>query len=77
MKADEGVLREVEFGWEEGVKDLPRPARNIAGIYEAFAEDWDDGEKSGEEKKKAWYPDFEYALGRHEMLDEMYKKNGF
>jgi hypothetical protein len=48
---------------------LPIEARNIARVYEAFYAAW-----AGDEK--AWYPDFEYASARHEILEQMYRENG-
>ena len=68
---DEGnVVREVEVKDDlEGV--LPLKARNIARLYEAFAAGTDG------EKKREWYPDFEYAVKRHEVIEEMYRENGY
>jgi hypothetical protein len=58
----------------DSVKDelehLPEPARNVARLYEAYA-----SARAGDES--SWYPDFDYALKRHEMLEEMYEENGF
>lgn len=70
-KADEGVFEEVDLGADE-FEHLPMPARNIARLYEAYAAGVDDGGR-----KREWYPDFEYALKRHELIEEMYKANGF
>ena len=41
--------------------ELPIPAHNIARMYEAY-------------RKGEWYPDFEWAVKRHEMLEEMWKQ---
>ncbi|KAG9239131.1 putative dehydrogenase [Amylocarpus encephaloides] len=41
--------------------ELPIPARNIARLYEAF-------------RKDEWHPDFDWAVKRHEMLDEIWRK---
>lgn len=41
--------------------DLPLPAHNIARQYEAY-------------RKGEWYPDFEWAVKRHEMIEEMWKQ---
>ncbi|KAK4210322.1 Galactose/lactose metabolism regulatory protein-like protein [Rhypophila decipiens] len=51
-----------ELGWEypDWHEELPTPARNVASLYEAFA----DGKG---------YPTFEDALKRHEQLEEMIK----
>ena len=73
LKADTGLVEEVP--WEDAVdewKDLPLPARNIARLYEAFA----DG-RDGKDGKEEWYPDLEHALGTHELIEAMYKENGF
>lgn len=48
---------------------LPLPARNIARVYEAYA-----AARAGDES--VWYPDFEYALERHKMLESMYQESG-
>jgi len=40
--------------------DLPVPARNIARVYEA----WRKGE---------WYPDWEWAVKRHELIDDLWR----
>jgi predicted dehydrogenase len=70
-KADDGVVSEVDLEADE-FKDVPLPARNIARVYEAFAAGLDVGGN-----KKVWYPDFEHALKRHELIEEMYRSNGF
>jgi hypothetical protein len=48
---------------------LPAPARNVARLYEAFAM-----AKAGHED--SWYPDFEYGVKKHELIDAMYAENG-
>jgi predicted dehydrogenase len=54
-------LEEVE--WEKDQwDDLPIPARNIGRLYEAYRK----GETEG-------VVEFEEAVGRHNMLDDMYK----
>jgi len=40
--------------------DLPIQARNIARVYEAY-------------RKKEWYPDWEWAVRRHEFLEELWR----
>ena len=40
---------------------LPVPAQNIARLYEAY-------------RLKKWYPDFEWAVKRHEMIEEMFRR---
>lgn len=76
-KVEKGNVVEVEVpGWGE-FDALPLPARNIARLYEAFA---DAAAREGEETRKEdkdWYPDFEYALQRHQLIAQMYKENGF
>ncbi|KAF7970545.1 hypothetical protein HWV62_23713 [Athelia sp. TMB] len=68
---DDGAVVVVDIRVDE-FEDLPAPARNIGRLYEAFAAGLD-----GEGKKKKWYPDFEHALKTHELIEEMYKENGF
>ena len=46
--------------WERSFLDLSPTARNVAAMYEAFA----DGGKGK-------YPDFEHAVLRHRQIDEM------
>ena len=48
--------------WETRFLELPPPARGVAAMYEAFAEE------TGE------YPDFEHAVLRHRQIEEMLKK---
>ncbi|KAF1812264.1 NAD-P-binding protein [Eremomyces bilateralis CBS 781.70] len=43
------------------LEHLPDPARNIARLYEAYAD-------------KTWYPDFKHALKRYQLIDEMYRR---
>jgi hypothetical protein len=55
---------------QDEFEHLPEPARNVARLYEAYA-----SARAGD--KSSWYPDFDYALRRHELLEGMYKENGF
>ena len=41
--------------------ELPVPAQNIARMYEAF-------------RKGEWFPDFEWAVRRHAMIEEMWRR---
>lgn len=50
--------------WDRPFQDLPGRSRNVAGLYEAFA----DGDK-GE------YPDFEHAVTRHAQIDEVFRSS--
>jgi hypothetical protein len=54
---------------EDEFSRLPAPARNVARLYEALAK-----AKAGHED--SWYPDFEYGVKKHELIDAMYKENG-
>jgi hypothetical protein len=40
----------------------------VARLYEAFAE-----ARAG--KEDSWYPDFEYGVKKHELIDAMYREN--
>ncbi|KAE9376596.1 NAD(P)-binding protein [Stipitochalara longipes BDJ] len=71
LNVDDGEVVTVDVGRDE-FEHLPVPARNIARLYEAFASG-----KSGEKDEVEWYPDFEYALRKHEVIEEMYAKDGF
>jgi hypothetical protein len=53
---------------EDDFAHLPTPARNVARLYEAFAK-----AKAGD--ADSWYPDFEYGVGKHELIDAMYREN--
>lgn len=54
---------ELEFiEWNRRFNDLPRAARNVAAIYEAFA---------NRETEK--YPDFSHAVLRHKHIEEVEK----
>lgn len=53
---------------EDEFEKLPEKARNMARLYEAFA-----AARAGED---VWYPDFEYGVKKHELIDAMYKENG-
>ncbi len=70
-KVDDGEVVTVDIDVDE-FEHLPIPARNIARLYEAFASGAGIQQKKGE-----WYPDFDYALKKHELIEEMYLKNGF
>lgn len=70
-KADDGEVINVDIDADE-FEHLPVPARNIARLYEAFAASVDNGQDN-----KEWYPDFEYTLKKHELIEDMYQKNGF
>jgi predicted dehydrogenase len=39
---------------------LPLPAQNIARLYEAY-------------RKNKWYPDFDHAIKRHEMIETLWR----
>jgi hypothetical protein len=53
---------------EDDFAHLLTPARNMARLYEAFAK-----AKAG--NADSWYPDFEYGVKKHELIDAMYKEN--
>lgn len=57
---DQEELEVIE--WDQHFKDLPRSARNVAAMYEAFA---------NEETQK--YPDFGHAVLRHRQIEEVFK----
>ena len=57
---DQEDLEVIEWDWHS--KDLARPARNVAPMYEAFA-------SQGTEN----YPDFSHAVLRHRLIEEVYK----
>ena len=48
--------------WETRFLELPPPARGVAAMYEAFAEETEK------------YPDFEHAVLRHRQIEELLKK---
>jgi predicted dehydrogenase len=52
---------EILVGDPSPLDELPFMAHNIARQYEAF-------------RKGEWYPDFEWAVRRHEIIDEMWKQ---
>ena len=64
-RKDIGEFAELDTASDD-FSALPLPARNIARVYEAYAVG-----RPGDES--AWYPDFEYALERHKMLEDMYR----
>lgn len=41
--------------------ELPLPAQNTARLYEAY-------------RKNEWHPTFDWAVKRHELIDEMWKR---
>lgn len=67
---DEKSIQIHDFGtdevetveWESRFLELPSPARGVAAMYEAFAEETEK------------YPDFERAVLRHRQIEEMLKK---
>lgn len=70
-RVDNGEVETVDID-ADSFDNLPTQARNIAQLYEAFASGLDK-----DQGKREWYPDFEYALRRHELIEEMYTKSGF
>lgn len=58
--ANTGILENVLVEKDQW-DELPYMAHNIARLYEAY-------------RKKEWYPDFEWAVKRHEMLEEMWER---
>jgi predicted dehydrogenase len=52
---------ETIVGNKDEWDELPFLAHNIARLYEAY-------------RKKEWYPDFEWAVTRHEVLEEMWQR---
>lgn len=58
-----GETRSVEWQWKEWQAGHPGPVRNVAALYEAFAD--------GDESK---YMTFDVALKRHEQLESMREK---
>ncbi|KAF2099742.1 NAD-P-binding protein [Rhizodiscina lignyota] len=60
--AESEKVEEVELEKSDFFDSLPLLGRNIGRLYEAFA----DG--------KGGYPDFEHALKRHRLLDEMERR---
>lgn len=56
---------EVEaIHWDQPFQELLEQARNVAALYEAFA----DGNTEG-------YPDFEHAALRHAQIDEIFRSS--
>lgn len=52
-----------EVKWESPFPDLPGPARNVAALYEAFADARVDQKR---------YPDFEDAVVRLQQIEDLY-----
>ena len=52
-----------EVKWEPPFPDLPGPARNVAALYEAFADARADQKR---------YPDFEDAVVRLQQIEDLY-----
>lgn len=50
--------------WDPHFTDLPLPARNVAAMYEAFA--------NGDTEK---HPDFGHAVLRHRQIEEIFKSS--
>lgn len=61
-----GEVEQVDWQTKQGAewKDLPMPAQNVARLYEAYAEGKTDA-----------YPEWDVALTRHKMLDELYRSS--
>ncbi|KAF7171421.1 hypothetical protein CNMCM6106_005798 [Aspergillus hiratsukae] len=57
---ESGQVEEVKVDKEEW-DALPIPAQNIARLYEAY-------------RKGEWYPTFDWAVRRHELIDGMWKR---
>ncbi|KAK4693308.1 hypothetical protein P7C71_g4065, partial [Lecanoromycetidae sp. Uapishka_2] len=54
-----------DIQWHGQFEDLPAPARNVAAMYEAFAD-----------KKTGLYQDFEHAVIRHRQIEDILKGAG-
>ncbi|EAW21044.1 uncharacterized protein NFIA_062050 [Aspergillus fischeri NRRL 181] len=59
-RTDTAQVEEVKVDEDEW-DSLPIPAQNIARLYEAY-------------RKEEWYPTFDWALRRHELIDGMWKR---
>lgn len=59
VDAATGVVELVKADTDEW-DALPLPAQNIARLYEAY-------------RLKEWYPNFDWAVKRHKMIDELFK----
>ncbi|RHZ46496.1 uncharacterized protein CDV56_103032 [Aspergillus thermomutatus] len=59
-RTESGQVEEVQVDEDEW-DSLPIPAQNIARLYEAY-------------RKGEWYPTFDWALRRHELIDGMWKR---
>lgn len=56
---------EVELvQWDRPFEELPGQARNVAALYEAFAD--------GDQKR---FPDFDHAVLRHAQIDEIFRSS--
>ncbi|KAL1851205.1 transcription regulator gal80 [Paecilomyces lecythidis] len=56
-----GETGEVVALDRDELDELPLPAQNTARLYEAY-------------RKNEWYPTFEWAVKRHETIEEMWKR---
>ena len=64
--ARDDTLTELDPAQDE-FENLPPPARDVARLYEAFA--------AARDGKDVWYPDFDYGVKKHELIDAIYKEN--
>ena len=53
---------------EDDFAHLPAPARNVGGVLKRPPQ-----QKAGQ--AGSWYPDFDYGVEKHELIDAMYKEN--
>lgn len=72
LQAGDGGKVEVEsfetnevdlIQWQGHFEDLPPPAKNVAAMYEAFAE------------RQERYPDFEHAVLKHKQIEEVFRSS--
>lgn len=68
---NENQVKEVgeALNLQDELGDIPKAARNIGRLYEAFAE---SGTKHGTP-----YPTFDDALKKHQIIEDMYRQSGF
>jgi predicted dehydrogenase len=65
-------VRELEWDWAEWQKTLPIRSRNIAELYERYAE-WVEGGKGDVKEGREW-PSLEDAVTRLDEFAEMYRQ---
>ncbi|KAI0393434.1 oxidoreductase family protein [Xylariaceae sp. FL0594] len=67
-------VEDIEWDWQAWQKELPSLSRNVAELYERFADWWENGRAPGDLPEEREWPRVHDALGRLNELKEMFRQ---